>query len=83
MDGPQPIDWRSARTWQKLGYGLTAAWMLFVILYTDSDPGHPLFNAIFLVPIAGWVAAIALARVLGPRLRRDPPPEAPSDPPER
>jgi len=71
MNAPdrQPLDWRSAKVWQAVGYALTAAWMLFVIVRTDGDPAHPFFNTIFLVPIGGWIVGIALARVIGPRLK--------------
>lgn len=56
--------------WTRIGYALTAAWMVFVLVYTRNDPGHPLFNAIFLVPLIGWIIAVAAARIIGARRNR-------------
>ena len=69
--GGQGIDWRSRKLWHGLGYASSAAWMLYVVVATGNDVSHPLFNYIFIVPLAGWVAGLViaklLARVLPPR----------------
>lgn len=52
--------------WRGIGYGLTAAWMIGILLYTNSDPAHPWFDFIFIVPLGCWIVVIGLARLLGP-----------------
>lgn len=68
------IDWRSGKLWQRIGYGGSAAWMLFVVTVTGNDPDHWFFNFIFIVPLAGWLIGIAVARVLKRRSGDDDPP---------
>ncbi len=58
-------DWKSQKRWVKIGYGLTAVWFLYVMFQTRGDQSHPLFDAIFLVPLGGWVAAVLVARFVG------------------
>ena len=41
-----------------VGYVLTAAWIVMVVVETDGDMAHPLFNYIFLVPLTGWIVAM-------------------------
>ena len=55
--------------WRGIGYGLTAAWMIGILLYTGSDPGHPWFDFIFVVPLACWIVAIGVLRLWGPPTR--------------
>ncbi|MDP6345847.1 MAG: hypothetical protein QF578_24740 [Alphaproteobacteria bacterium] len=62
------LDWRSRRTWHLLGSIATVIWLTHVALTTDFDPGHPLFDYIFIVPLAGWVMILFLTR----RLERPP-----------
>lgn len=62
-----------------VGYVLTAAWIVMVVMETDGDMAHPLFNYIFLVPLIGWiVAVIGVATVRGltgrKKQRSGPPP---------
>ena len=47
--------------WQTVGLYLTAAWLFFVVAYSGGDRAHPLFTYIFTVPMAAWVAAVAVA----------------------
>lgn len=49
--------------WVVVGYVATAAWMVFVAAETQGDLGHPLSDALFLVPLAGWIVAVIAARV--------------------
>ncbi len=63
-DSVRRIDWRSRGVWLRIGYGLTAAWMAFVILATGNDVTHPLFGYLFTVPLAGWVAGLIAGRVV-------------------
>lgn len=63
-------DWRDRDTWIRVGYGLTALWMLMVVVVTEADPRHPFFNTIFLVPLGGWILGLVVARLIarrGPR----------------
>ena len=49
--------------WTKVGYGLTALWMLIVLGVTGNDVTHPFFNYIFAVPLAVWIGALVLGRL--------------------
>ncbi len=64
-------DWRDRGIWHPVGYGLTALWMLIVLMVTEADVRHPFFNTIFLVPIGGWVLGLLLARLIARRRPRD------------
>ncbi len=68
------IDWRDRETWQRIGYTATAAWMLAVLVITGSDVTHPLFDYIFVVPLAGWILGLLVARLVA---RRPPPADPP------
>lgn len=59
-------DWKSQKRWVKIGYALTAFWFLYVMFETRGDQSHPLFDAIFLLPLGGWIAAVLVARFMGP-----------------
>ena len=48
--------------WRGIGYGLTAAWMIVILVITDSDPSHPWFDYIFVVPLVGWIITVGIAR---------------------
>ena len=60
------LDWRSRRLWQGIGYAASAAWMLGIVIITGNDTGHPLFRYIFIVPLAGWILGLLVARYLLP-----------------
>ncbi len=72
-------DWKSQKRWVKIGYGLTAVWFLYVMFATKGDQSDPLFDAIFLVPLGGWIAAVLVARFLGPGNQAGGDDEAPPD----
>jgi|GEM_PF-2760387 len=61
------LSWRDPRLWQVLGLIGTVIWLTHVALVTDFDPSHPLFDYIFIVPLAGWVVILFVSR----RLARD------------
>lgn len=69
------IPWRSRILWQRLGYGLTALWMIGVLAVTREDVHHPLFEFIFIVPLTGWIlgllVAAAIARLWPPPQKAD------------
>ena len=65
------LNWRDRSVWHPLGYGLTAAWMLLVVVVTEAETKHPFFDTIFLVPIGGWLIGLLIARVLTRRRSRD------------
>ncbi len=60
--GPDHDIGLSTRT--KICYGLTAAWMVGVLVYTDGNVRHPVFDTLFIVPLGGWVVALTVARVI-------------------
>ena len=59
-------DWRSRRLWTGIGYAASAAWMLGIVIATGNDTSHPLFQYIFIVPLAGWILGLLAARYLLP-----------------
>lgn len=62
--------------WRGIGYAVTAAWMVAILVVTGSNPAHPWFDFIFVVPLAGWIVGLGIARLVsGPRPPR--PPESP------
>ncbi len=64
MQDPQnPDSHTGIATRTKVGFGLTAAWMLAIVLITGNDVAHPLFDYIFSVPIAVWIAVLLIERL--------------------
>ena len=51
------------RTWVKVGYALTALWMVVVLYVTGGRADHPFFATIFLVPIGGWIVTVVGRRL--------------------
>jgi len=74
--GVMSVNWRNPRTWQVLGIIATGIWLSYVGMSTGFDPTHPLFDYIFIVPIAGWLPVIFIIR----RLERSAAPSG-SEPP--
>lgn len=76
----------SGHLWRGVGYGLTAAWMIGILVVTGSDPAHPWFDYIFVVPLAGWIVAVGVVRLVVQRkgserpIDPDPPPRRPREP---
>ena len=60
MSEPEPL-LLSRRFWQPLGYALSAAWMIGILVLTNGNSRHPYFDYIFIVPLIGWAIGIALA----------------------
>lgn len=56
-----------AHLWRGVGYALTAAWMIGILVVTDSDPAHPWFDYIFVVPLVGWIVAVGIGRLIAAR----------------
>lgn len=46
--------------WSKIGYGVSAVWMIGVLFYTKGDTRHSFFQYIFIIPLAGWVIVLAV-----------------------
>jgi len=67
------LSWRDPRQWQVAGVIGTVIWLTHVALKTGFDPGHPLFDYIFIVPLAGWLIIVAICSRL--RRRQPPPPD--------
>lgn len=56
--------WRRKEPVQRIGYILSAVWMVGIVVVTNGDTGHVLFDFIFTVPLAGWVAGLIVAALL-------------------
>ncbi len=56
--------WRRKEPVQRIGYVLTAVWMAGIVIVTNGDTGHVLFDFIFSVPLAGWIAGLVVAALL-------------------
>lgn len=59
-----PPKWLNGHLWKNVGYVLSAIWMIGVLIITGSDTKHPLFQYIFLVPLAGWVLGLMAGAIL-------------------
>ena len=58
------MDWRSRAFWTRVGYTLTAIWILGILYVTDGEIEDPLFDYIFIVPLGTWMLGLAIARVM-------------------
>ncbi len=56
--------WRQKEPVHRIGYILSAIWMAGIVIATNGDTGHFLFNFIFTVPLAGWVIGLVAAALL-------------------
>ncbi len=61
---PAPPFWRSRKLWHALGYAVSAAWMVYVLIETKGDARAPLFNYIFVGPLALWGGGLLVAAIL-------------------
>ena len=53
--------------WHRVGYALTLAWFVLVLGVTGGDRSHPLHDVIFTAPLAAWIVAIIIDRILARR----------------
>ncbi|MEN8197716.1 MAG: hypothetical protein ABFS30_14565 [Pseudomonadota bacterium] len=58
------FDWRSRRLWHAVGYFLSAAWMIAVLVLTGGNVKAPLFDYIFIVPLGLWIGGLVIASLL-------------------
>ena len=56
--------WRRKEPVHRAGYILSALWMAGIVVATNGDTGHYLFDFIFTVPLAGWVIGLVIAALL-------------------
>ncbi len=56
--------WRQKEPVHRIGYILSAIWMAGIVIATNGDTDHFLFNFIFTVPLAGWVIGLVAAALL-------------------
>ena len=56
--------WRQKEPVHRIGYILSAVWMAGIVIATNGDTGHFLFNFIFTVPLAGWIIGLVAAALL-------------------
>ncbi|MBO6806195.1 hypothetical protein [Thalassospira sp.] len=54
-----------------VGYVLTAGWVGFILAASGGDSSHPLFDYIFIVPLAGWIIGMLIARVVAKKSGAD------------
>lgn len=71
-DPKRQIDWSRRLTWHRVGYVLSALWVGGVLVATGGNVRHPLFNYIFIVPLAGWVLGLLIGHLVS-RRRKTPP----------
>ena len=58
------INLRSRSLWMTVGHFATALWMGYVLWRTDGNIRDPFFNYIFVVPLVGWIAGLAVSRIV-------------------
>jgi hypothetical protein len=56
-----------------MGYLLTAGWVGFILAASGGDSSHPLFDYIFVVPLAGWIIGMLVARIIARKSGADRP----------
>jgi len=56
-----------------MGYLLTAGWVGIILAASGGDSSHPLFDYIFIVPLAGWIIGMLVARVIAKKSGADRP----------
>ena len=56
-----------------MGYLLTAGWVGFILAATGGDSKNPLFDYIFIVPLAGWIIGMLIARIIAKKSGADRP----------
>ena len=59
-------DLKDRQTWIRIGYALSAVWMVGTVVVSGGNPKHPAFGYIFIVPLAGWVVGLVIARLVWP-----------------
>ena len=58
---------RDGIPWSKIGFALTAVWMMVVLAVTGGRVTHPFFDYIFSVPLVCWIAALIVGRLIAAR----------------
>ena len=61
---------RGGMPWNKVGFGLTAVWMIIVLAVTGGRVTHPFFDYIFSVPLVCWITALIVSRLIAARRGR-------------
>jgi len=56
------LDLKDRQTWIRIGYALSAIWMVGVVIVSGGNPKHRAFDYIFIVPLAGWIVGLLVAR---------------------
>ncbi|KZB51286.1 hypothetical protein AUP42_17695 [Thalassospira lucentensis] len=56
-----------------MGYLLTAAWVGYILAISGGDTTHPMFDYIFVVPLAFWIGGMIIAKILRSRSGADRP----------
>lgn len=75
-EAPKPsapaAPWARRVAWHRAGYILSALWVGGILVATDGNVRHPLFNYIFIVPLVGWAVGALIGRFFGRRDRTPP-----------
>lgn len=56
-----------------MGYLLTAAWVGYILAISGGDTTHPMFDYIFVVPLAFWIGGMIIGKILRARSGADRP----------
>ncbi|NIZ00374.1 hypothetical protein [Thalassospira lucentensis] len=72
-DAPEKKTLSNAIYFKIMGYLLTAGWVGFILAITGGDTKHPMFDYIFVVPLAGWILGMIIARVIQKKTGADRP----------
>jgi hypothetical protein len=58
------LDLKDRETWTRIGYVLSVVWMMAILLVSGGRVTHPAFDYIFIVPLAGWIIGLVIARLI-------------------
>ncbi|RCK47645.1 hypothetical protein TH25_15290 [Thalassospira profundimaris] len=47
-----------------MGYLLTACWVGYIVMITQGDTSHPMFDYIFSVPLVCWIVGMVIAHFI-------------------
>lgn len=77
MSAPEPdprrtVDWSDKTTWHRIGYILSAIWVGGILIVTNGNVRAPLFNFIFIVPLAGWAIGMIVGHLIARRKKTPP-----------
>ncbi|SLN47777.1 hypothetical protein [Oceanibacterium hippocampi] len=57
-------DIRDKTTWSRVALIGTVLWLTYVTMETGGDLHHPLFDYVFIVPLALWIGVVIIKQVI-------------------